>query len=348
MQIEIKTYPLFELPNTNFYIQPKSIFNDLIHDEIKTKYYNIWNEYKKDFYDSKYTSYRISALYNYLNKTLDEPEFKSHEEQVIEIKNKIKQITQPSKRCKYEVILDELNIESNISNALNYKDPEFYIIKDLNNFVLLDLYSLNLDPRYFGYFNELIVSSSLVYNIDLSLQIKFDKNPYITDEIYEELYKKICNKNIQANVNYHKYLYKSEFHYYAFYALINQIDPFNNPLEIINSYLKLITKLNENYIIESLHNYSKNLFNNKFINETFGNNLIYQYKTINGFIDLYSKTNNNIIDIKTSNRDLIQSEYTINMKSWFKQLNIYNHELNMISKKYIIFNPLSNMICIWK
>lgn len=355
MQINIKHYPLFELQNySNWYRQPNSLFNEFIHEPIKNNY-NVWDKYAKDNIYSNYeTEYRITALNNTLNNTIDDPEFKFKDDQLKEIKYKIDEITQPSIRCKYEVILEELGIESNIPNYLNIKNPSLYIIRDLNNFPIIDLHSLGLDPRYFGCFIEMVVCNSLVNNLDSKIKIIYDKNTFITNEIYQELYNKICNRNlkIDAEIYYNKYDHKSEFHYFAFHSLINLINKDYNPLNLIDGYLKLITKLNETSIIKALENYCYNVHNNRFINETFGTKLQYQYPIINGiktigYLDLYS-SEGNIIDIKTSSRDLTQMEYTNTMKSWFKQMNIYNHWLGNVSKKYIAFNPLSNMICEWQ
>ena len=355
MQINIKHYPLFELQSySNWYRQPNSLFNDFIHEPIKNNY-NIWDKYAKDNIYSKYeTEYRITALNNTLNNTIDDPEFNFKDEQIKEIKYKIDEITQPSIRCKYEVILEELGIESNIPNYLNIKNPSLYIIRDLNNFPIIDLHSLGLDPRYFGCFIEMVVCNSLVNNLDSKIQIIYDKNPFITKEIYQELYNKICHRylRIDNEIHYNKYDHKSEIHYFAFHSLINLINKDYNPLNLIDGYLKLVSKLNETSIIKSLENYCYNIHTNQFINETFGTKLQYQYPIINtiktiGYIDLYS-SEGNIIDIKTSSRDLTQMEYTNTMKSWFKQMNIYNHWLGKVSKKYIAFNPLSNMICVWQ
>lgn len=354
MKVNIKNYPSFQLQSyNNWYRQPSSVFNDVVHEQIKNNY-SIWDKFAKDNIYSNYeTEYRVTALNNLLNNTLDEPEFKNRNEQITEIKSKVDSITQPSIRCKYEVVMDELSIESNIPNYLNIKNPSLYIIRDLNNFVLLDLYSLNLDPRYFGCFCELIVANGLINRLDLTIKIDYNKNPFITPEIYQELYNKICNRylKIEAEIGYNKFDHKSEYHYFAFHSLINLINRDVNPLELVNGYLKLVSKLNESNIVKSLENYCRNIHNNSFINQTFGTKLSYQHPIydiikIIGYIDMYSNECN-IIDIKTSSRDLTQMEYTNTMKTWFKQMNIYNHWLGALSKKYIAFNPLSNMVCIW-
>mgnify|MGYP003302144426 CR=1 FL=1 len=253
MNINIKQYPLFELSSyNNWYRQPNSVFNDVVHERIKNNY-NVWDKFAKDNIYSNYeTEYRITALNNLLNNTLDEPEFKNKSDQISEIKNKIDEITQPSVRCKYEAIMDELNIETNIPNYLNIKNPSLYIIRDLNNFVLIDLYSLGLDSRYFGCFCELVIADGLINKLDLSIRINYNKNQFVTKEIYQDLYNKICNKylELENEIIYNKFDHKSEFHYYAFHSLINLINYETNPLELLNSYLKLINKFNDNNIID--------------------------------------------------------------------------------------------------
>ena len=278
--------------------------------------------------------------------------------------DEIKKIHSPSKRSIYEYLLNELGLESTIEDIKNLNNITFKQI-DINRVLLWDL-SENIDPAYFGTFIEAIIAFTFNQQQNFSINL-IDSNlklsKIITKEelisIYNKIIKSDSIQEIDVNINYNRFQHISFYHYLAFYSFIGMFyQKEDNYIEFYHSYFRLITKLNSESTLSQLDKFCQDIFNNKLLNSYF-KKAKYQHEVIklnqhlkselHGYMDFYNE-NENIIDIKTSKRSLLNSKQVDDtLKTWFKQITIYDYCLeNVDIKKYIIFNPLSGYICEWE
>ena len=143
---------------------------------------------------------------------------------------------------------------------------------------------------------------------------------------------------------------KSVYHYFAFSALIS------NSEEFLNSYEILIERLDADFIQKEIEKYSEKLYTNQKIIELFNLNHRMEYQKevqkdkMHGYIDIFTKTS--IIDIKAYSNTLKNiNEISSIINQWYFQIYLYDYCLDQDDedlKNYIVFNPLSNIIRIWK
>ena len=159
---------------------------------------------------------------------------------------------------------------------------------------------------------------------------------------------------ITKTVNWYENFYynnncKSIYHYFAFSALISNCE------EFLNSYEILIERLNADFIQKEIEKYSEKLYTNQKIIELFNLNHRIEYQKevqknkIHGYIDIFTKLS--IIDIKAYSNTLKNNNETSTIISqWYFQIYLYDYCLNHGGnlENYIVFNPVSNMIRIWK
>lgn len=262
------------------------------------------------------------------------------------IYEEVKKITQPSLRSKYEIILEELMLDPIIPKNFEIFKCKWCKI-DLPSSVLIDLKNGILE-KYFGSYVEKLLAFALLNHVEEVNEVKYKNNLYSNELDYVYLKNKVLKQNFINTEENKLEKFKSIYHYVAFITYLEQIEKNKNIVLLTDSYLKLVARLNT-YMIDFLDNYIQK-FKESDIDKIFGNNLEYQKEIrkddLHGFMDF--NNDETVIEIKTSSKNLIENEFTIEMKNWFKQLEIYNYMCENKYNKYVIFNPISNIICVWE
>lgn len=316
---------------------------------ISDEYNNLPKELLQTKYESEIPNACLKLMYIYVNKyLLNNNDFDyniiSNEGMMDFIVNNLQNyFKSPSKISKWYVILfEEMGLQEYYSIKFTNKDYEDLKI-DIDNFII-EILKWNINPTYFGIFIEQVISYILggyIQNINTSFN-KID------------LFKaNMLFSKITKNVNWYENFYynnncKSVYHYFAFSALISNYEDF------LDSYENLIERLNSDFIQKELEKYSEKLYTNQKLIELFNLNHRIEYQKevqknkIHGYIDIF--TNSSIIDIKAYSNTLKNiNEISNTINQWYFQIYLYDYCLNCDNlKNYIVFNPISNIIRIWK
>lgn len=317
---------------------------------ISEEYNNLPKDILLTKYESEIPNACLKLMYIYVNKCLfdlDNFEYNtiSNKEMMRAIIVSIDSfVRSPSKLSEWYVILfEEMGLQEYYSVEFTQNDYEDLEI-DIDNFVI-QILKWNINPTYFGIFIEQVISYILggyIQNINTS----FDKI---------DLFKaNMLFSKITKNINWYENFYynnncKSVYHYFAFSSLILNFEEFSDSYEI------LIERLNTDFIQKEIEKYSEKLYTNQKIIELFDLNHRIEYQkevqqsNIHGYIDILTKSS--IIDIKAYSNSLKNiNEISPIINQWYFQIYLYDCCLDRDEelKNYIVFNPITNIIRIWK
>ena len=323
----------------------------------------------------------LRLVYEYINKELykiSELDYENVSNELI-MQEIIKKIHE---HFKYPSVISKwytmLFIEMDLGCFLDLQNSEIKIKFDYNNYIddkltidnfIVHILKWNINPIYFGHFIELVLSNSFIGLVEeTKIKPTFDQLYYLNT-----LFSEITLKNRWYNEFYYSINCKSVYHYLAFLSLIKSVSldknrddkPESNMNEkselqmeknielFTKDYLKLIEKLESKFIQKEIENYLYNLYLDPKIIKHFNlsNRISYQKRVqsdlISGYIDFYS--NDSIIDIKASSVNLQSiNENNNNIITWYFQIYLYEQFLNENErKKYIVFNPISNILRVW-
>lgn len=346
---------IFKL-NENIYNLYKSIKNtdSLTRKKLGTWITNEYNNLPKELLQTKYESEIpnscLKLVYIYINTQI--LKLTDFEYQHISNENMLECVLKtiheyfkyPSMISEWYVILfEEMGLQEYYSIEFTYDEYEDLKL-DIDNFII-QILKWNINPTYFGLFIEQVIAYALGGHIqNPNLKHTFEQN---------ELFKiNMLFSKITKNINWYENFYysnncKSVYHYFAFLALISNLEDY------LDSYNLLIERLDTNFINKELEKYLQNLHNNQEIVSLFNlkNRIEYQKEVekdnIHGYIDIINTES--IIDIKAYNNVLKNiNENSSTIIRWYFQIYLYDYCMNSDKKKYIIFNPISNIIRIWK
>lgn len=359
----------------------KCITHELLWNWLNREYQNISKKITQvNNVNNLHVAY-LKLVYEYINKEL----YKINELDYENVSNEIMMqeiVKNINSYFKYPSVISKwytmLFIEMELGCFLDFHNSEIKIEFDYNNYIddklmidnfIIHILKWNINPIYFGHFIEMVLSNSFIGFVEeTKIKPTFDQLYYLNT-----LFSKITLKNKWYNEFYYSINCKSVYHYLAFLSLIKSIGldknrenkPESNMDEkselqmeknielFTEDYLKLIEKLESKFIQKEIENYLYNLYLNPKIIKYFNlsNRISYQKKVqsdlISGYIDFYS--NDSIIDIKASSTNLQSiNENNNNITTWYFQIYLYEQTLNENErKKYIVFNPISNILRIW-
>lgn len=355
---------IFKITNTisNLY---KSIKNtdSLTRKELgkwlSDEYNNIPNELMLTKYENEIPNACLKLVYIYVNTQLlklNDFEYKNISDSFMLdfiVKTIHKQFKYPSIISKwYCILFEEMELQQFGQISFDYNQYKDHKI-DIDNFII-HILKWNINPTFFGIFIEQVIAYALGGHIQNTNSIHiFKKQSFVFNQ--HELFKintmfsKITKNIIWCENFYYNSNCKSIYHYFAFLSLISNL----NFEEYIDSYLLLIERLDTDFIQKELKTYLQNLYNNQQIILLFELDKQIEYQkevninNIHGYIDIV--TPNSIIDIKAYNNILKNSnENSSTIIQWYFQIYLYDFCLDDEKNNYIVFNPITNIIRIWK
>lgn len=316
---------------------------------ITNEYNNLPKELLQTKYESEIPNACLKLIYIYMNTQilkLTDFEYQNiSNEDMLDYVIKIicDYFKYPSIMSKWFVILfEEMGLQQYYSIKFNYNNYEDHLI-NIDNFII-QILKWNINPTYFGIFIEQIIAYALGGHIR-NIKENFDENEFFKVNM---LFSKIVKNTTWCEEFYYSINCKSIYHYFAFTSLFSN----SNFEDYLDSYNLLIERLDTDFIKKELEKYLQNLFTNNVITSLFdlSNRIEYQKEVkkndIHGYIDIITPFS--IIDIKAYNNVLKNiNENSSTIIQWYFQIYLYDYCMNT-HKNYIIFNPISNIIRIWK
>ena len=317
---------------------------------ITNEYNNLPKELLQTKYENEIPNACLKLIYIYMNTQilkLTDFEYQNiSNEDMLECVIRIicEHFKYPSIMSKWFVILfEEMGLQQYYSIKFNYNDYEDHLI-DIDNFII-HILKWNLNPAYFGTFIEQVIAYALGGHIRNIKEGNFNDIELFKINM---LFSKVVKNTTLCEEFYYNINCKSIYHYFAFTSLFSN----SNFEDYLDSYNLLIERLDTDFIKRELEKYLQNLFTNKEIASLFdlSNRNEYQKEVkkndIHGYIDII--TPYSIIDIKAYNNVLKNiNENSSTIIQWYFQIYLYNHCINT-HKDYIVFNPITNIIRVWR